>query len=97
MVRSRYRYGHRLHSTVDGAGAIQSAVRMTANLLDRLLDAAEAHGRESEPDHEVGDLRAILLSCWHRLGSDQRRAVYDEHRDLVAEWLGGDARETAAP
>jgi hypothetical protein len=70
---------------------------MTSNLLDRLLDAAEAHGRESEPDHEVGDLRDLLLSCWQRLSSAQQRAVYDEHRDLVAEWLKGDARETAAP
>ena len=70
---------------------------MTASLLDRLLDAAEAHGKESEPEHEAGDLRDILLSCWQRLSSAQRRAIYDEHRDLVAEWLDGDARAIAAP
>jgi len=70
---------------------------MTASLLDRLLDAAEAHGKESEPDHEVGDLRDILHSCWQQLSSDQRRAVFDSHSDLVAEWLDGDSRDAARP
>jgi hypothetical protein len=84
-------------SVVDGAIANLSATHMKADLLDRLLDAAEAHGKESESDHEVGDLRAILLSCWQRLSSTQQRAVYDEHRDLVAEWLDGDAPQIARP
>jgi hypothetical protein len=56
------------------------------NLLDRLLAAAAAHGHESDPDHEVGDLQAILRSCWERLTAEQQRAVYEEHDSLVAEW-----------
>jgi len=70
---------------------------MTAHLLDQLLDAAEAHGKESEPDHEVGDLRDMLLSCWNRLSHAQRREVYGEHGDLVTEWLREPSQETAAP
>jgi len=60
---------------------------MSDDLLDKLLAAAEAHGSDSEPDHEVGDLQAIIRSCWKRMSSTQRREVYDEHRDLVVEWL----------
>ena len=56
-------------------------------LLDRLLAAAAAHGRESDADHEVGDLEAILRSCWERLTTEQQRAVYEEHDGIVAEWL----------
>jgi hypothetical protein len=54
--------------------------------LDQLLAAAAAHGRISEPDHEVGDLQDFLRSCWRRLPADSQRAVYEEHVDVLA-WL----------
>ena len=60
---------------------------MTNDLLTKLLAAAEAHGRESEPDHEAGDLRDILTSCWKRLTPAQRHEVYAEQEDVVTEWL----------
>ena len=60
---------------------------VTTSLLEELLAAAKAHGDESEPDHEVGDLQGLLTSCWNRLSPDQQREVYGEHEDLVAEWL----------
>lgn len=61
---------------------------MTPDLLDKLLAATEAHGDQSEPEHEVGDLRGIVSSCWKRLTPDQQREVFGEHEDMVAEWLG---------
>ena len=60
----------------------------TDDLLEKLLATARAHGEESDPDHEVGDLQAVLASCWRRLTEAQRREVYDEHAELVREWLG---------
>jgi hypothetical protein len=54
--------------------------------LDELLAAAEAHGRESEADHEVGDLQDLLRSCWKRLPIASQEDVYREHADLLA-WL----------
>lgn len=62
---------------------------MTKDLLDRLLSAARAHGDESEPAHEVGDLQEILRSSWKRLTPEQRQEVYAEHQDIVADWLEG--------
>ena len=56
--------------------------------LERMFAAAEAHGHASEPDHEVGDLQAVLESCWRRLTPEQRSEVYLEHEDLITEWLG---------
>ena len=63
---------------------------VTTDLLDQLLAAAEAHGAESEPDHEVGDLQQMLYSCWKRLTPAQQREVFDEHKDIVATWLEGE-------
>ncbi len=64
---------------------------MTEDLLAQLLAAAEAHGVESEPDHEVGDLQQILFSCWSRLTPAQQREVFRENAELVAQWVGGAA------
>ncbi|MBI4951258.1 MAG: hypothetical protein HY908_04440 [Myxococcales bacterium] len=61
---------------------------MAADLLEKLLDAAEAHGADSEPDHEVGDLQGILRSCWKLMTAAQRREVYrGEHAELLGEWI----------
>jgi hypothetical protein len=61
---------------------------MTIELLEKLLVAAKAHGEESDAEHEVGDLQAVLASCWSRLTEAQRREVCDEHGELLEEWLG---------
>ncbi len=53
----------------------------TDALLEELLETAEAHVLECEPDHEVGDLQALLRACWARLPEAERRSV---HREFVA-------------
>lgn len=34
--------------------------RKVANLIERVIASAQAHGEQSEPDHEAGDLGAFL-------------------------------------
>jgi hypothetical protein len=43
--------------------------------LQDLLDAAQRHGEESDPDHEVGDLQDILRDLWPKLSLRARREV----------------------
>jgi len=65
---------------------MRTAIMSTRELFDKLLQAAENHGAEEIPDHEVGDLREILQSCWEKLTEDQKREVYEKHLDLVTDW-----------
>jgi hypothetical protein len=46
-------------------------------LLAGLLDSAEQHGEDGDPDHEVGDLRDILEYAWTLLTLAQRREVHE--------------------
>lgn len=62
--------------------------------MERLIDAARAHGEQSDPDHEVGDLQGILRDCWAVMTPEQRKEVYDLHEDNVADWV---PEETTAP
>jgi hypothetical protein len=57
--------------------------------LEVLLDAAERHGEQSEPEHEAGDLQAIVRSCWALLTPEQRAQVLAEHEELIADWGHG--------
>ncbi len=66
-----------------------AVVQQGRDKLAALLEAAEVHGRESEPDHEVGDLRTILETAWTKLTPAARREVYDAHKDIVEEWGPG--------
>lgn len=56
-----------------------------ASGLTRILTAAEHHGRDDDPDHEVGDLQDALGLCWKRLGPRAREAVlrdyFEDHPD----------------
>lgn len=36
------------------------------------LEAARQHGNESEPDHEIGDLRSLLRAIWEVVSIEQR-------------------------
>ncbi len=56
--------------------------------LEALLGAAAAHGRESEPDHEIGDLHGILRAAWELLTPAQKRQLWDSQRDLLDQWGG---------
>lgn len=53
--------------------------------LEHLISAAQKHGEDSDPDHEVGDLQDLLRSMWGRLSEDQRRDFL--HDDAVVEVL----------
>jgi len=55
------------------------------NLQD-ILDAAARHGRESDPDHEVGDLQDVLRVCFGRLTGPQLEYVLDEAREQLDQW-----------
>lgn len=46
------------------------------SLLEELLTAALEHGEEGEPDHEVGDLTALVEACWAKLTTVQRAEVH---------------------
>jgi hypothetical protein len=39
--------------------------------LQYYLDAAQQHGEDSEPDHEVGDLQDLLRTMWSLLTPEQ--------------------------
>lgn len=47
----------------------------TPNGLELILKAAEAHGENSEPDYEVGDLQVVLRAAWALMTPGQRVAL----------------------
>lgn len=49
--------------------------------LQYYLDAAQQHGEDSEPDHEVGDLQDLLRTMWSLLTPEQRMA-FAKHEDV---------------
>ena len=49
--------------------------RKKMRLVDVLLGAAARHGRQSDPDHEVGDLQGLVQLCWTLLTKEQREAI----------------------
>jgi len=54
--------------------------------LDLLLAAARRHGEGSEPDHEFGDVQAMLRACWLLMEPGQRVRILDEFAYLIEEW-----------
>ena len=52
-------------------------------LINRLLKGAEAHGRDSEPDHEVGDLQDILRTCFGYMTGQQIMDVYRANVEIA--------------
>lgn len=51
-----------------------------------LLECAREHGENSDPDHEVGDLQDLFVSCWRVMTPDQRRrALADPEVQTVME------------
>jgi len=62
--------------------------------IETIIAAAEAHGAEGEPDHEVGDLQAALRLCWSSMTFAARSRVLsdDTITDLLADY-GEDPEE----
>lgn len=54
--------------------------------IEFYIRAAQQHGMDSEPDHEVGDLQDMVRVMWRLLPQAQREAFSrdNEMRDLVA-------------
>lgn len=54
--------------------------------IEDLISAAQEHGLQSEPDHEVGDLQEILRTAWELLPENKRGVLIQEHSDKLG-WL----------
>lgn len=54
--------------------------------IETMIEDAERHGRDSEPDHEVGDLQALARVLWQSLPTEARDRV-------AAEWRAWDAED----
>jgi hypothetical protein len=54
--------------------------------LDLILAAAEIHGEESDPEHEVGDLQGVIYTMWNVLSDDQKAVVVASTAELVDQW-----------
>lgn len=46
--------------------------------VELLIEAAEQHGQDSEPDHEVGDLQTYLRAAWKVLTPEQKLEVLQD-------------------
>jgi hypothetical protein len=54
--------------------------------LDLILAAAEIHGEEADPEHEVGDLQEVIYEMWSVLTDDQKAVVVASTAELVDTW-----------
>lgn len=49
-------------------------IERSNSLIEVVIDGCQGHGRESDPDHEVGDLQIALRLAWRLMSAQQRRA-----------------------
>lgn len=54
--------------------------------LDLALDSAKAHGEESDPDHEVGDLLELIEALWRHLPEREKMIALLEYGDGREAW-----------
>lgn len=57
--------------------------------VETYLTAAQVHGENSHPDHEVGDLQELLRFTWSKLTPEQKLelAKSDTARELLVDWF----------
>ena len=69
-----------------------------ASFLQRVLDAAEQHGKSSEPDMEIGDLQMLARTMWALLTPAQRAQLADDDdlKGLIEWWPTKPARAPRA-
>lgn len=60
--------------------------RWSKDFAETVILAAEEHGKQSEPDHEVGDLQEALRVCWRLMTTRQREEAADVLHEQVEEW-----------
>jgi hypothetical protein len=61
------------------------------SIIEDIIKAAANHGRDSEPDHEVGDLQDLLRVAWKIMEPTQRIRLWNHETTagILNEW-GGD-------
>lgn len=60
--------------TLEGDAPETKAKAVEALTAEEFVSVAERHGRDSEPDHEVGDLQSFFRAAYNLLTPDQRKA-----------------------
>lgn len=63
--------------------------------VERILKAAEQHGQNSEPDHEVGDLQDVLRAAWSLMSTEQRNQLMAAAETVNVLQAGDDFIEVA--
>lgn len=59
---------------------------MKTPTLEQVFAAAKAHGEQTEPDHEIGDLQDLVWACFHTMSDEQGETVLAEMAEFVSEW-----------
>lgn len=62
---------------------------LSREALDVALECAKAHGEQSEPDMEVGDLLELIEALFKHAPEDARRAALLEYADGREIWSEG--------
>lgn len=55
-------------------------------LLRRYFQAAARHGSDSDPDHEIGDLQALLSRVWDLVPEYKRDEIAADFADYFETW-----------
>ncbi|WP_143694518.1 hypothetical protein [Variovorax sp. JS1663] len=63
--------------------------------IQRVLNAAQQHGENDDPDHEVGDLQDVLRAAWSLLTLEQRNQVMAAAETVEVLRAGDDFVEVA--
>jgi hypothetical protein len=74
---------------------LHPALKSESGDLEFYIRAAEQHGKDDDPDHEVGDLQDHLRDVWTLLTSEQRAAfaALSDVRERVELGIGDDDDE----
>lgn len=65
---------------------VEMSIREKYALAKKLMDAAQRHGEQSAPDHEVGDLQQIISRCFEEMTASQVRSVMRIFTNLLNDW-----------
>lgn len=80
--------GKRSVPIIIGAENLRKETPAGDRLVEDIIQAAQQHGEESEPDHEVGDLQDALRLAWIKLSPEAQRAVHKELADgTIYTWM----------
>lgn len=63
--------------------------------VERILNAAQQHGENSEFDHEVGDLQDVLRAAWSLMSTEQRNQLMSAAETVNVLQAGDDFIEVA--